>query len=183
MGILQQANPKTVPKAAPQAAQDGDLSPASMLARMKLSPKQKPQLDRIVEAGKRVMFDEKTHHLMLESMQGDAPIEQKIGGGVVSLMGVLWNESKQSLPPELVIPAGVVLVAEACDFLNQSGSPVTPEQQGAATEFMIDTIFKGAGVDSNNLEGTAQQGQAAQNQAQMPPTSAPVPARPKGALA
>lgn len=178
MGILQQAKP--APKG-PQAAPDGDLSPASMLGKMKLSPQQQPQLARIVEAGKRVMFDEKTHHLMLESMNGQGPIEQKIGGGVVSLLGMLWHESKQSIPPELIIPAGVVLVAEACDFLNQSGSPVTPERQGAATEFMIDTIFKGAGVDSNNLEGAAQPGpQPGQNPAQMPPTSAPVPAQPNG---
>lgn len=187
MGILQQATPKPAPKGAPngatQAARDGDLSPASMLGKMKLSPQQQQQLARIVEAGKRVMFDEKTHHLMLESMDVQGPIEQKIGGGVVSLLGMLWYESKQSIPPELIIPAGVVLVAEACDFLNKSGDQVTPEQQGAATEFMIDTIFKGAGVDSNNLEGAMQQGQPAQNPAQMPPTSAPIPAQPKGVLA
>ena len=136
-----------------QAAQakSGDMSPASLMAKMHLKPEQGPQLARIVEAGKRVMFDKSTHHLMLESMQGDGPIEQKIGGGVVSLLGMLWQESKQSLPPELIIPAGVVLVAEACDFMNQSGTPVTPEQQGSATEFMMDEFMKGAKIDSNKL--------------------------------
>lgn len=143
------------------------LSPEALMAKMHLTPQQKPQLAKIVEAGKRVMFDEKTHHLMLEAMQqGEGPIEQKIGGGVVSLLGILWQESKQSLPPELVIPAGVILVAEACDFLNKSGDPVTPEQQGAATEFMLDTFLKGAKLDSNKLAAA----KPGQNHAQTPPT-------------
>lgn len=143
-------------------AKAGALSPASLMAKMHLKPEQGPQLARIVEAGKRVMFDKSTHHLMLESMQGDGPIEQKIGGGVVSLLGMLWQESKQSLPPELIIPAGVVLVAEACDFMNQSGTPVTPEQQGAATEFMVDAFMKGANIDSNRLAEAGQPAPPAQ---------------------
>lgn len=152
-GILQ-GKTEPAPQAAPAA---DDLSPASIMAKMHVNEKQKPQLARIVEAGKRVMFDKKTHYMMLESMNGDGPIEQKIGGGVVSLLGILWKESKQSLPPELIVPAGAVLVAEACDFLNQSGSPVTPEQQGGATEFMLDTLLQAAKVDSNKLAAASEQ--------------------------
>ena len=159
-GILEQAQqPQQVtgqPGQMPAQADEnpnaeGDLSPSALMAQMHVNPQQKQQLERIVAAGKKVMFDKKTHHLMEETMQGDGPPEQKIGGGVVSLLGILWNESKQSLPPELIIPAGVVLVAEATDFLNQTGQTVTPEQIGGATEFMIDTLMKGANVDSNKL--------------------------------
>lgn len=156
-GIIDQAAQAAQPQGATPAA-DADISPAGLMAKMHLSAEQKPQLERIVEAGKRVMFDKSTHHLMLETMQGDAPIEQKIGGGVVSLLGMLWNESKQSLPPELIIPAGVILVAEAVDFLNKAGEPVTPEQNGAATEFMVDALLNGAKGDEGSEPNPEQPG-------------------------
>lgn len=131
--------------------QSNAMSPKAVMAAMHVNPQQKQQLERIVAAGMKVLFDKSTHQMMIDAMQGDGPIEQKLGQGIVRLIGVLWSESKGSIPPELLIPAGMVLLAEAADFMNQAGQTVTPEQFGKANEIMLDTLLQQAGVSSDKL--------------------------------
>ena len=154
---------------APSARQPKNpMDPAQVMAAMHVNPKQKVQLDRIVAAGLRVMFDPKTHKLMLQSMQAQGPVEQKLADGVVRLMGMLWSESKASLPPELLIPAAMVLLAHAADFLNKTGQPVTPEQFGKANELAIDMILKQVGLSSDKIAAKAGGAKTAAPPAAMP---------------
>lgn len=178
MGLVAEAakRPTAAPKpgaAAPTGQGSADsMSPKAVMAAMHVNPQQQEQLQRIVAAGMKVMFSQQTHQLMLDSMQGEGPVEQKLAQGVVGLMGMLWSESKGSIPPSLIIPAATVLMAEAADFMNQAGQPVTPEQFGAATEMMIDLLLKQGGVDSNKLAAAADGGGGAPA-AGMPQQGAP----------
>jgi len=131
------------------------MSPASVLASMHVEGQQKEQLLRIVAAGKKVMYSQQTHQMMLESMQGEGAPEEKLSKGIIGLLSMLWGESKGSLPPQLIIPAGMVLMADAADFMRQAGEPVTPEQFGAATEMMVDGLLKQGGVDPDKLAAQA----------------------------
>ena len=133
------------------AAPLGKITPDSMRAQMHLSGKQGDQLDRIVLAGKKVMFSKESHQLMLKQLDGPGTIAQKIGQGVAGLIALLWQESHQSLPPQLLIPAGMVLVAIAADFLNQSGQQVTDQDIGQATEAMVTAVLHAGGVNPDKV--------------------------------
>lgn len=143
-----------------QTAKPDALSPQAVLAKMHVNPQQKQQLERIIAAGMKVLFDPTTHKLMLDKMNEPGPIEQKIGEGILNLLSTLWQESKQSLPPQLLIPAGLVLVAHVCDFMNKSGSPVTPKQQGDASEIMVNSMLKWGGIDPDKVAAKASGPQA-----------------------
>lgn len=134
-----------------QTASGGKITEQSMTAQMHLTPQQTPQLQRIVLAGKKVLFSKESHQLMLKELDGPGTISQKIGQGVAGLMGLLWQESKQSLPPNLLIPAGMILVVTVADFLRQAGQQITDQDIGGAIEAMTTAILHASGVDPDKL--------------------------------
>ena len=89
--------------------------------------------------------------MMLEQLDGPGTLAQKLGQGVAGLIALLWQESRQSLPPELLIPSGMVLVAVAADFLRQAGQPVTDQDIGGGIEAMVTALLQAGGVDPDKL--------------------------------
>ena len=157
MGML-----NTVGSAPAQKADTADrTSPEAIQAAMHLQPQQQAQLQRIVLAGQKVMFDAKTHHLMLEQLQGPDPLPVKLGRGIAGLMALLWQESKRALPPNLMIPAGMVLVAYAAKFLRDAGEQVSDKDFGEAVKVMTSAMLGAAGVDPDKLTAAARPAQGA----------------------
>ena len=139
-------------KAAPaDKAPAGKTSPEAIKAGMHLTGNQGAQLDKIVLAGQRVMFDAKTHKMFLEQLDGPGTTAQKLGQGVAGLMGLLWQESRQSLPPELLIPAGMCLVAVAADFLRKGGMDVSDEDVAGGIEALVTALLQAGGVDPDKM--------------------------------
>jgi hypothetical protein len=124
-----------------------DLSPDSLRAQMKVQGPQGEQLDRIVLAGKKVMFSEQSHELVMQQLQGPGELRDKIGQGVAGLLGLLMQESNNSLPPELLIPAGLILVAEAVRFLREAGQDVSDEDVGGSMAVLVSSLMRAGGVD------------------------------------
>jgi hypothetical protein len=150
----QAGEPKGSPagKAAPaDKAPPGKTSPEAIRAGLHLDQKQAAQLDRIVLAGKKVLFSEKSHKMFLEQLDAPGAIAQKLGQGVAGLMGLLWQESRQSLPPQLLIPAGMCLVAVAADFLRKGGMDVTDEDVAGGIEELVTALLQAGGVDPDKV--------------------------------
>lgn len=103
----------------------------------KIDPKDIGSFERIVAAGQKVMFSEKTHQYMLGFIEKDGDLGENIGVGVVELLGLLMSESKGNLPPQLLIPAGSVFAMKACEFAERTGEKVTMETFTTAVKIMI----------------------------------------------
>lgn len=139
-------------KGAPQGG-GNTITPQSVQQQMHLDPTQAEQMQRIVAAGMKVMFDQKTHQLMQQQLQGPGPLPDKMGKGVAALVVLLQKEANGSLPAKLLIPAGMVLVAQAAAFLQETGEKVTDKDIAAATAVMIGTLLRSAGVNPDKLPG------------------------------
>ena len=74
------------------------------------------------------------------------------------LMGLLWHESRQSLPPELLIPAGMCLVAVAADFLRKGGMEVTDEDVAGGIEALVTALLQAGGVDPEKVAQIGERG-------------------------
>lgn len=109
-------------------------------------------LERIVMAGKKVMFSEETADMVQEALGGDAPIEQKLSEAIAGLMGLLWQQSNQTMPPQLIVPAAMILLAEAVSFLQEAGEDITPQQYGEAIELTVSRVLEMFGVDEQMLQ-------------------------------
>lgn len=142
-----------------------DFSPAAVMEQMPLQGAERGQLERIVLAGTKVMFDQRTHKLMLDQLGGEGPVPDKLGQGIAGLLGMLWAESGNSLPPKLMIPAGVVLLAHAVAFLREAGEQVTDAEMARAMTIMANTVMEAAGLDPAKVAAAGERGMSKQGAA------------------
>ena len=137
------------------------ITPQMLEKQMHVNPDQKQQIQRIVVAGMKVMFSPQTHGLMQQVLQSQQPLPQKIGQGVAGLIGLLMKESPGSIPPNLVIPVGVILCAHVADFLRQAGQACPDSVLAQGISIFKNTILQAAGVDPGKVNAMAQQGKSA----------------------
>lgn len=134
------------------------ITPDGVMRRMHLKPKQIPQMQRIVTAGMKVMFSQQTRKLITAEMQKPGDVASKLGESVAGLMGILLQQSKGSMPLDLVIPAGLVLVAHAADFAHKIGAEVTDADIGDACEIFIHVILHMSGMSSDKVAAVGEKG-------------------------
>lgn len=133
----------------PDAA--NELTPQAVRASVKMPPELQDAYDRVVLAGMKVMFSDETHESAMKFLMDDSrPTAQRLGEGITSLMGMLYKESNNTLPPQVIIPAAVELLVAAADYLKKSQAmPVTDKEIGDAMGVMLQTLLAkfGAGPD------------------------------------
>jgi hypothetical protein len=136
------------------ARPEGDeLTPEAVKNGIKIPPDMQEAYDRVVVAGMKIMFSKETHGVMLKEMQKEGPVAQRLGQGVAGLMLVMVKESNETMPPQIIIPAGVELLMQAVDFMKKTDlANPTNEEIGQAIQIMITTIMEKFGVDPAKFE-------------------------------
>ena len=125
-----------------------DLDTQAIKDNIKMPPELQEAYERVVIAGMKVMFSKESHKLMLDELQKEGPMGQKLGTGIAGLMLLLVKESNGTLPPEVIIPAGINLLTRAADFIRKSKiEKITNGDIGEAMEVFISTILEKFGVD------------------------------------
>jgi hypothetical protein len=126
--------------------------------KIQLPPELQDAYERVVAAGMKVLFSKETHQFMLDQLQAPGGNAEKLGQGIAKVMVFLFNESNGSMPQEVLIPAAMLLLLKAADFVNQSKmATVTDEEIGQAMEIMIDSMFEGFGVDRSEFDAAMAQ--------------------------
>lgn len=146
--------------------------------------RQEKDLDQLLDAGNDLMFGKDTHYQLMDQLQGSKDIGTDLGGGAFSLMAMLIKESGGTIPGDIVLPAGVILLARAAEFLNESGmAQVTDNDFEKATHLFsvqimntFDPEFKSKMQQYAGGEGMPQDQQSAQQ------TSMQQPQQPTGLL-
>ena len=135
------------------ARPDGeDLDTEAIKENIKMPPELQEAYERVVIAGMKVMFSKESHKLMLDELQKEGPVGQKLGMGIAGLMLLLVKESNNTIPPEVIIPAGVNLLSRAADFIRKSQiEKITNADIGDAMEVMISTILQKFGVEPEQM--------------------------------
>ena len=154
------------------------ITPESIQSKLHLQPPQVPQLQRIVVAGMKVMFDPKTHKMMLEELHKPGELSMRLGQSIAGLMGILLKESNNSLPPQLIIPAGVVLLAHAADFVAKTGTDISDKDVGDAMQVFVHVVLHMNGMDSQKMAALGEQ--QLQKQGGAPESEAPAEEQAEG---
>lgn len=137
---------------------------------IKVPPELQEAYERVVIGGMKVMFSKESHQFMLKEMQGQGPVAQRLGQGIAGLMLLLFKESNETIPPEVIIPAGIELLMQAVDFVRETGmGEITNKDIGDAMEIMMRMILEKFGMkpeqfeqvfnqfDNTNVDAAAQQ--------------------------
>jgi len=146
--------------------------------RDQMNEKQNKELDRVLSAGMKLIFGKETHEQLFSNIrpEDEIPIEDELGAAATNIMLVMFQKSGNSIPGEVIIPAGTILLARATDYINEAGiAQVTDEQFGSAVELYSDMIQAKLNPE---YEQKMQAGQ--QQQQQQSPTAQPVPVEQTG---
>lgn len=125
------------------------------------SPEQQPaqpdkqkmfKIQKIVVAAQKLMYNPKTK--FIQSLEEGDPA-QVAAKAAVSVMLILIQESQLKIDPSLIIPAGVIVVGDILDFLEQAGGVKHDENQvEQAVELFVKQIM--AAVQPEQAEQSEQ---------------------------
>lgn len=134
----------------------------------KLDNKQVSALNRILDAGNKLIFGKDTHYQILEDLtdEDDTKLSQELGEGAANLAVVMFQKSGGTMPQELIVPAGVILLARVCEFLSRTGHPVTDDMFDESTHVFNTKLSQLADPD---YQGKVQQAMGQDEQEQQMP--------------
>lgn len=142
-----------------QAAEGGEeLTPESARAQMKLPPDLVQVYERVVDGGLKLMFSERTREQTLQFMQGEGDPSEKMGEGVAAVMATLFKQSNNTMPPQVIIPAGIELLLHAVDVVRKSGGEWSQDDTAESMANMVEAIFRQFGTSLDQVGGMMQQG-------------------------
>ena len=119
----------------------------------KADPRLVPVINKLVDAGKQVMYSPKSRDMMMKQL-GDGKDPEAIGAGIAKLIGILYSESKKTAPIQALVPAGVLLMCEGLDFLEQAGAvEVTNDFLSQCTMAMGSNVAQLFGATPDKLQG------------------------------
>lgn len=136
-----------------------DLTPDKISQGIQMPDELKEAYERVVAAGMQVMFSKDSNKAAVDSIQrGDGPLAQRLGMAIAGLLGMIVKESNNTVPPQVVIPAGVELLAQAADFLRKAGlEKVNNKVIGDAMDVMITAILQAGKLDVQKIAGFIEQ--------------------------
>lgn len=125
-------------------------------------PKQfEESFSKIITAGMRIMFSDETHELMLDQLEQEGDFAQNIGNAITGLMLLMYQKSNGTMPQELIIPAGIYLLAKGVNFIEKvTGEQVTSDVLSQAIQMMLDTLIEKTGADPKQIYGAMESGVA-----------------------
>lgn len=157
-----------------EAPEKGDASiemtPEGVRKGMKLPEGMEAAYDKIIKAGLKVMFDPTTREETAAFIEESGGDPAKLAEGVTAVVVALFQQSNNTMPPNLIIPAGIELSVHAAEVAANSGMELPKE---AVAEMMAEVVQQilvkfGAtpeqmqkmmsGMDSGQSMGQAPQG-------------------------
>lgn len=135
--------------------QGQDLSVDVIKNSIKMPPKLQQAYDRVVVAGLKIMFDKTTHQLAMKAISGNGPISKRVGKGIAGLVATLYRKSNNTIPPEVIVPATVNLVSQACDYMQKTGQPMSNQDIGDAMDTAVRIVMQMFGADPTKMLAAA----------------------------
>lgn len=144
---------------------------------MSPNPQDADALHRVVLAGMKLMYAPQVFPMFKQALEAGGPLPQVLASQAAGLMKILMDKANGSIPKQVVIPAGAMLLAEMADFMRKAklANPSEKDMQ-EAVQILVKLMVK-------VFAGGQPQGQPAPGAAPGQPAAAPAPAAPAGAPA
>jgi hypothetical protein len=175
-GLLAQASPGQ--QAAPQTPADNRPSiggPASAQSNERMD-----KLQGLVLAGKKVMYDPSMKGKLLSGLRPEDPA-RSAADLAATLMMLIIQKDAGNVSPDLVVPAGLVLVGEALDFMAKSSDvEVTDDVSEQAVGMFVQNMLESFPQEGG--QPPAQPGQPPTQPGQPPASTPQPPAQPASGM-
>ncbi len=128
------------------AKPDQYMEPDFVRSKMDIPPQLKAAYEKIVSAGITGMFAPQFRKATLAAMDDAKGDPDAMGQQMAALMFSIVQRSNNTLPPQLMTPAGIELMAHAAQVARVAGHPLDANGFAEAVAAMVEHIFKTAGV-------------------------------------
>jgi hypothetical protein len=129
-----------------------DLTPDAVWSNIEMPEELQEAYERIVLAGMKILFSQGTNRELLKRIDGPGPIGIRLGKGMATLMLLLFKQSNQTIPPNVIIPAGLYLLSQAADFLKKTEvEEVTNKDIADSMVEFINTLITSFGGDTQKM--------------------------------
>src|SRR4030065_2224947 len=144
--LMQDASQPAPPSAA--AGNGGALSQiaAQIRAKIKIPAELKDAYKRLMTAAVNIMFQGKTHDMMLRTIKSPGDLGKNVGEGAAGLVLLLYKQSKEATA-KLMIPVGMEIVLQTFEYIEKTDVVAFKKQDvGAAVQAMIEMLLKSSGT-------------------------------------
>ena len=138
---------------APEAGDESmQLDAASVRKGMKLPQGMEAAYDKIVKAGIKVMFDPTTRDDTMNFIEESNGDPMKMAEGVTAVVVSLFQQSNETMPPNLLIPAGIELLVHAADVAKAGGMDIPKEAIAQAMSQVVQQILTKFGATPEQMQ-------------------------------
>jgi hypothetical protein len=118
-----------------------------------VKPDQQDAYQRIVAAGMKVMYSREMNQQLLAGLN-DAPDRlTATADGIIGILGLLFKQSRNTMPVAPMIMAGQALLLDALDFLEQAQMvEVTSDSLAKCTQHYLDTLLPKLGMTPERMQ-------------------------------
>lgn len=128
-----------------------DLNP--VYEKIQIVPQFKAAYDKTLLAGLRIMFDKRSHKMMLDQVEKPGDLAKNLSDGVIALFYIIWEKTNKTIAPQIIVPLVFTWTLHAFDFLQKSGDPrATKQVLGNATDMAMTGIMQKFGVKPDQIE-------------------------------
>lgn len=140
-----------------------DLTTDMVSKEIKMPAELQEAYERVVLAGMKLLFSKETNKAVIGVLQNqDGDLAERLGKSIAGLMAELYRTSNQSMPPQVIIPAGVELLMQAADFIRKSKlEPINNKIIGDAMDVMVTTVLQMFKLDPGKIVQFVDQKQGA----------------------
>lgn len=171
--------PESMEGEASGGAEEMDLTPEGVRGQMQIPQELQAAYDKIIKAGLKVMFDPTTRAETMAFMNESGGDPEKLATGVMSVMVSLYQQSNETLPPNLIIPSGVELMVHAADVAKEAGMEISKEMLAEAMSSMVMQTLQKFGATPEQMQklmGGMDSGESTPAQSGGQPVQQPGPA-------
>ena len=108
-----------------------------------INPNDQLSIRKVVMAGMKLMYNEKTFPLFEAGMKRDGPTAQKLAEEAAGLVKMLQDKAKGAIPRQILLPAAGMLVMEMAKFMQDAGyGKVSQDDIKVATKMLLKIMPK-----------------------------------------
>lgn len=107
--------------------------------------------EAVVTAARKIMYSEQMRPQIEELLRSDMEMGEKLGMGATAVMAMLYTQSNGTIPPQLIIPAAIELVADAGDFVRKVGVKISDDDIAEGMASVVEMILDRAGVSADQI--------------------------------
>ncbi len=123
-------------------------------AKIEAGVQDRDAFSRIVQAGQKVMYDQATFAELAKGLKDAKDPVTEIAEGMIGILGILYKQSRKTMPIPPMVLAGMALLLDALDFAERAGLvKIGKAELNKATTHYLNSLLPKFGLTPEKMDG------------------------------